>query len=130
MAKPKDLDVFSSGAISPNPGLRPDKDPVRTCVKNEPTVRDVRAIKLLVRRVRAINDARGFVGISFANGVFSLGRRVLLRGFLGSDWPCHRGASRTFRSRRRKCGRLVCARRWSCVLISGSLLAHRRVGEN
>jgi len=130
VAKLKDLDVFSSGAISPNPELRPDKDFVRTGVENKPTVRDVRAIKLLVRRVRAIDDARGFMGISFANGVFSLGRRVLLRGFLGSDWPCHRGATLTLRSRRWNCASLACAGRWSCVLISGSFLARRRVGEN
>jgi len=130
VAKLKDVDVFSSGAISPNPGLRPDKDFVRTCVENEPTVRDVRAIKLLVRGVRAIDDARGFVGISFANGVFSLGRRVLLCGFLGSDWPRHRGATLTLRSRRWNCVRLVSAGRWFCILTSGSLLAHHRVGEN
>ena len=95
MAKLKDLDVFSSGAISLEPELRPHKNFLRVCVENKLTVRDVRAIKHLVRRIRATDDARAFMEISFAQRVFSLGCRILLCGFLGSDWCCHRGATRT-----------------------------------
>ncbi len=118
MAKLKDLDVFSSGAISPNPELRPHKNFLRVCVENKLTVRDVRAIKHLVRRIRATDDARAFMEISFAQRVFSIGCRILLCGFLGSDWCCHRGATHTLRSRRNS--NFVCA----------SHLAHRRVEEN
>src|ERR1700676_1288938 len=103
---------LSSGAISLEPELRPHKNFLRVCVKNKPTVRDVRAIKHLMRRIRATDETRAFMGISFAKRVFSLGCRILLRGFLRSDWCCHHGATRTLRSN------LVCA----------SNLAHGRVG--
>ena len=113
-----------------NPNLWPDKDFVRTCVENKPTVRDFRAVKLLMRRIWASDDARAFMGISFANGVSSVGCRILLRSFLLSDRRCHGDATRSLRSRRRRCASLACARRWSCVITSASPLSDRRVGEN
>ena len=55
----------------PEAELGLDKDFVRRCVENKPTMCDFRAVKLLVRQIWASDDAGGFMGISFANGVLS-----------------------------------------------------------
>ena len=94
-------------------------------------MRDVRAIKILVRRVRAADDPGGFVSISFADWVFSVACRILFCRFLRSDGRCDRGTTRTQRSRRWSCGGLVCGSGRFCVHpASRPLLAHRRGGEN
>ncbi len=55
----------------PEAELGLDKDFVRRCVENKPTMCVFRAVKLLVRQIWASDDAGGFMGISFANGVLS-----------------------------------------------------------
>jgi len=78
--------------------LRPQKDFVRACVENKCTVGNLRAVKLLARRIGTADNARGFVRISFAHRVVSsLGRRILFRGFRRANWRCHNGAGRAFR---------------------------------
>jgi hypothetical protein len=80
------------------PDLRPHKDFVRACVENKSAVGNLRAVKLLARRIGTADNARGFVRISFAHRVVSsLGRRILFRGFRRGNWRCHNGAGRAFR---------------------------------
>jgi len=77
--------------------LWPDKDLVHAGIENEPIVRNLRTIKLGVRRIWTVDKARRFMRISFAHWIFPLRRRILFGGFFGSNLLCHDSATRALR---------------------------------
>ena len=77
--------------------LWPDKDLIHACVDDESVVRNLRTIKLGVRRKRTVDEARSFMRISFAHWIFPLRRRILFGGFFWSNLLCHDSATRALR---------------------------------
>ena len=75
--------------------LRPDKDLIDVRVENKTPVGDVRAVKLRARRIWTVNNAIGFMGISFAHWILPL-RRILFRRLLRSNLFCYVRAGRAF----------------------------------
>lgn len=75
-------------------GLWPDKDLIDMRVENKTPVRDVRAVKLRARRIWTVDNAIGFMRISFAHRIFSVLGRILFRRVLRTDLRCDSGATR------------------------------------
>src|SRR5206468_8040808 len=103
--------------------LWPDKYLIDVRVENKTPVGDVRAVKLRARRIGAVDNAIGFMGISFAHWILPLWRRILFGGVLWTDLRCDSGA--TFALLRN----WAWARSLVCLLITLTFphLSHRRI---
>src|SRR5438067_3524520 len=77
--------------------LWPDKDLIHACVDNKAVVRNLRTIKLGVRRIRTGDEAGSFMRIPFAHRILAIGRRIFLGSFLWSDRRCDSGAAHALR---------------------------------